>query len=124
MESKKILKNNNLLDNAKKLRKNMTPQEKRLWYDYLRQYPVKIYKQRIVDNYIVDFYCHKAKLVIELDGYSHYTDEGKKEDYNRTEKLKQYGISVLRFSNSDVDNNFDCVCNKINMMIQSKIECE
>ena len=65
---KKITKNNEFLENAKCLRRNMTRQEKHLWYDFLRHYPVKIYKQRIIDNFIADFYCHKARLVIEIDG--------------------------------------------------------
>ena len=64
--------NKNLTSNAKELRKNMTPEEKHLWYDFLRYYPVKIYKQRIIDNFIADFYCHSARLVIELDGSQHY----------------------------------------------------
>lgn len=66
--------NKNLIPRAKELRKDMTKQERHLWYDFLRFYPVKIYKQKVIDNFIVDFYCHKAKLVIELDGSQHYTD--------------------------------------------------
>jgi very-short-patch-repair endonuclease len=104
------MKNNSLLENAKSLRQNMTKQEKRLWYDFLRSYPVKIYKQRIVGNFIADFYCHKAKLVIELDGSQHYTEDGKAYDKQRTEILKEYGFTVLRFSNRDVDKNFEGVC--------------
>jgi very-short-patch-repair endonuclease len=82
---KKITKNNELLENAKCLRRNMTRQEKHLWYDFLQHYPVKIYKQRIIDNFIADFYCHKARLVIEIDGFQHYTNEGKLHDAARTQ---------------------------------------
>ena len=72
-----MVKNNHLLENAKTLRKNMIDQEKHLWYDFLRKYPIKIYKQRIIDEYIVDFYCHQARLVIEIDGAHHFTDQEK-----------------------------------------------
>ena len=114
------MKNNSLLENAKSLRKNMTKQEKHLWYDFLRSYPIKIYKQRIIDNFIADFYCHKAKLVIELDGSQHYTEDGKFYDKQRTEILKEYGLTVLRFSNSDVDKNFDGVCFVIDKTIKER----
>ena len=73
MESTPLKKNNKLLNVARILRRNMTRQEKHLWYDFLRYYPVKIYKQRIIDNFIADFYCHSARLVIELDGSQHYS---------------------------------------------------
>ncbi len=72
-----VRKNYDLLENARALRREMTPQEKHLWYDYLRFYLVKIYKQRIIDNFVVDFYCAKARLIIELDGSQHYTPDGK-----------------------------------------------
>ena len=114
------MKNNSLLENAKSLRKNMTKQEKHLWYDFLRSYPIKIYKQRIIDNFIADFYCHKAKLVIELDGSQHYNEDGKAYDKQRTEILNRYGLTVLRFSNSDVDKNFDGVCFVIDKTIKER----
>ena len=88
----------------------MTRQEKHLWYDFLRHYPIKIYKQRIVDNYIADFYCHQARLVIELDGSQHYTLDGKLYDQERTAVLNEYGLLVLRFTNMDVDDHFEGVC--------------
>ena len=121
MNKNKISKNNTLLENAKSLRRNMTPQEKRLWYDFLQHYPIKVYKQRIIDNYIVDFYCHKAKLAIELDGYSHYTVDGKAADKNRTNELLRYNIYVLRFSNSEIENDFDRVCNAIKDIITQRL---
>lgn len=114
-------KSKNLLNIAKILRRNMTTQEKRLWYDFLRHYPVKIYKQRIIDNFVADFYCHKARLVIELDGSQHHTAEGNKYDSNRTKILNQYGIHVLRFTNQDIDRTFYEVCQIIDQTIQERI---
>ena len=99
----------------------MTRQEKHLWYDFLRYYPVKVYKQRIIDDFIVDFYCHSARLAIELDGSQHYTNQGKAHDESRTEILERYGIHVLRFSNKDIDDNFSGVCQMIDMVIRERI---
>ena len=104
------------------LRRNMTRQEKHLWYDFLRHYPVKIFKQRIIDNFIADFYCHSARLVIELDGSQHYATQGKEYDKGRTEIFEKYGIYVLRFSNKDVDDNFEGVCRMIDKVINERIE--
>ena len=122
MNNTPIKKNNNLLDFARILRRNMTRQENHLWYDFLRYYPIKIYKQRILDNFIADFYCHQARLVIELDGSQHYTPEGRTYDAARTSVLEKYGIFVLRFSNRDIDKNFDGVCNMIDKTIRKRIE--
>ena len=115
------MKNNNLLENAKELRKNMTKQEKHLWYDFLKCYPIKIYKQRIIDNFIADFYCHQAKLVIEIDGAQHYTPEGKEYDEFRTNVLESYGLLVLRFTNSDINERFDGVCYMIDKTIRERL---
>ena len=121
MEQTPLKKNNDLLNIAKILRRNMTRQEKHLWYDFLQHYPEKIYKQRIIDNFIADFYCHNARLVIELDGSQHYTNQGKATDATRTEILGRYGILVLRFSNKDIDKNFDGVCQTIDTMIKKRM---
>ena len=110
MEQTPLKKNHKLLNIARILRRDMTRQEKHLWYDFLRYYPLKIYKQRIIDNFIADFYCHSARLIIELDGSQHSTPQGKAHDEARTEVLERYGICVLRFSNKDVDDNFEGVC--------------
>lgn len=99
----------------------MTEQEKHLWYDFLRYYPIKIYKQRIIDDYIADFYCRKALLVIESDGSQHYTAEGKSRDKARTKSLEKYGLYVLRFSNRDIDDNFSGVCSVIDKKIKERI---
>ena len=121
MEKVPMGKNNNLLDAARDLRRRMTPQERHLWYDFLKPYPVKIYRQRIINNFIADFYCHKARLVIELDGSQHYTEEGLAYDAERTEILEKYGVEVLRFSNRDVDENFQGVCLMIDTIIRERM---
>ena len=100
----------------------MTRQEKRLWYDYLQHYPIKVYKQRIIDNYIADFFCYQARLVIELDGSQHYTVEGKSYDAARTEVLEKYGLHVLRFTNMDIDKKFEGVCYVIDKTIKERME--
>ena len=122
MEQLPIKKNNKLLNVARSLRRNMTRQEKHLWYDFLRHYPVKIYKQRIKDNFIADFYCHNARLIIELDGSQHYTEQGQLHDEARTEILEKYGLYVLRFSNKDIDDKFEGVCIMIDKIIRDRME--
>ena len=116
-----IPKNNALLEKARKLRKEMTPQELRLWYRFLRTYPVKIYKQRIIGEYIVDFYCASAKLVIEIDGSQHYEEEGKVRDAKRTEFLESLGLKVVRYSNRDINLQFGVVCEHIDQIIQDRL---
>ena len=106
-------RNSKLLHYARQLRKDMTKEERHLWYDFLRDYPAKFYKQKIVGNYILDFYCEQAKLAIELDGSQHYEDAGQEYDRLRTEYLESLGIRVLRFSNNDIKQNFRGVCEAI-----------
>ena len=122
MDDFKVKKNDSLLGFAKKLRKNMTPKENHLWYDYLSKYPVKVYRQRIIDNFIVDFYCAKARLVIELDGSQHYTPDGKHYDGLRTDVIEKYKLKVIRFSNGDVDNKLAGVCSVIDRTINERIQ--
>ena len=110
-----------LIDRAKELRKNATKQENHLWYDFLRSYPVRFQRQKTIDSFIVDFYCHAAKLVIELDGSQHYEEQGKAYDAERTAILESYGLTVLRFSNHDVDAHFDAVCEQIDHVIQGRL---
>ena len=95
---------------ARKLRNNATRHENRLWYDFLQSYPLQFNRQMIIMNYIADFYCAKARLVIELDGSQHYTEEGKSRDVAREELLKSLDLEVLRFSNLDVDQTFEGIC--------------
>ena len=102
---------------ARELRKNMTKQEKHLWYDFLRFYPVKFLRQKIIGSFIADFYCAEAKLVIEVDGSQHYTEEGKRYDSEREQIMKNFGITTIRYKNDDIDKNFNAVCNDIDKHI-------
>ena len=110
-----------LIENARALRKNATKQEKRLWYDFLSMYPVRFQRQKTIGSYIVDFYCHKAKLVIELDGSQHYEESAKRYDAIRTEYFETLGLQVLRFLNSDVDRHFEGVCGLIDKAVKERI---
>ena len=100
----------------------MTPQELRLWYRFLRTYPIKIYKQRIIGEYIVDFYCHPARLVIEIDGSQHYDPEGIAYDEARTAYLESLGLKVVRFSNADINVRFSAVCEEIHRIITHRTQ--
>ncbi len=110
--------NHRLVEKAKKLRKEMTPQERCLWYNFLRNYPVKFQRQKILGKYIVDFYCAKAKLVIEIDGSQHYTLEDLQYDKERTNFLSEYDITVLRFTNTEINRNFSAVCEYIDYHVK------
>ena len=117
-----INKNSDLLNIAKILRRNMTRQENRLWYDFLRHYSIKVYKQRIIEDFVVDFYCHRARLVIEIDGSQHYTSQGHSYDEERSKIFEKYGIYVLRFSNKDIDEEFEGACYIIDKTIKERIQ--
>ena len=106
---------------AKNLRKNMTNQEKHLWYDFLRNYKYRFLRQKIIENYIVDFYCAKAKLVIEIDGGQHYTPEALEYDKFRTVVIEKYGLRVIRITNTDIDKNFEGVCEMINEEVEKSL---
>ena len=106
---------------SRELRKNATKQENHLWYDYLKTFPVHFYRQRIIGKYIVDFYCPKAKLIIELDGSQHYEENALIYDSERTCFFNDLGLFVLRFTNLDVNNNFNGVCEMINIMVNSRL---
>lgn len=107
-----------LKSRADELRKNMTQQEWNLWYFYLRKHRLKWYRQRIIDRFIVDFYCHAAKLVIEIDGKQHYMDQGIVYDTERTQVLQGYGLKVLRYTNQQLECNFQEVCWDIEKNLQ------
>ena len=115
--------NKNLVSYAKDLRKNMTKEERHLWYDFLCQYPVRFLKQKVLGQYIVDFYCAKADLVIELDGSQHYEPEELKKDAERTAYLENYGLCVIRIPNNEVMKNFTGVCEYIDRTVQERIAC-
>ena len=114
-----IPKDNTQLENARRLRREMTPHERKLWYLFLRKYPVKIYKQRIIGRFIVDFYCASARLVIELDGSQHYEPQGLAYDAERSQFLMSLGLEILRFSNRDIDRDFRGVCAQIDLIIRN-----
>ena len=116
--------NGSLVPFAKELRKNMTKEERHIWYDFLRDYSIKFTRQKVLGKYIADFYCAKARLVIELDGSQHYEDAGMLNDEKRTEYLKQYEITVLRISNLDVMKNFEAVCLLIDNTVKQFIRCD
>ena len=105
--------NVNLQRNAKNLRRNMTKEERHLWYDFLKLLPIMVHRQKVIGPYIVDFYIASAKIVIELDGSQHYQDEGVKADFQRDAYLHDLGLTVLRYSNADVNLHFDGVCSDI-----------
>ena len=105
---------------ARKLRKEMTPWERKLWYCFLSSYPVRFQKQKPIGNYIADFYCSKAALVIELDGGGHYNPESAEKDRIRTEQLELEGLKVLRFCNMDIDKNFYGVISVIDKEVKER----
>lgn len=109
--------NKNLVPRAKELRKNMTKAEKKLWYDYLRNFQYRVHRQRPIDNFIVDFYCAELKLVIEVDGETHYSETAQAYDQMRTQILEGYGLKVIRFTNDEVLDNLTGVCYSIESMI-------
>lgn len=100
------------------MRKDQT-KEAQLWYQFLRKYPVRFHWQYVIGNYIVDFYCHKAKLVIELDGSQHFEEENKAADKQRDIYLQQQGLTVLRIPNNAITENFSGVCEHIDRLIQN-----
>ena len=106
---------------AKAMRKNMTPWERKLWYNFLRHYPVRFQRQKAIGNYIVDFYCAKARLVVELDGGGHYTINQAEKDKLRTEELESMNLTVIRICNLDIDRNFNGACEYIDMAVKKSL---
>ena len=98
----------------------MTKEERHLWYDFLKGLPIPVKRQKVIENFIVDFYIPRAKLVIELDGSQHYGDEGKRKDLERDRRLRELGLQVLRYSNADVDLRFRTVCEDIWVHLQER----
>ena len=111
----------NLNSAAKELRRNMTSEEKHLWYDYLKKYPVQFNRQKVIGEYIADFYCKKANIVIEIDGAQHFEHENSEYDRKRTEYLNSVGIEVIRFLNKDINYNFENSCKYIDDIIKKRI---
>ena len=106
---------------AKTLRKNMTKEERHLWYDFLRTYEVKFLRQKPIGRYITDFYCAQAKLVIELDGSQHYKQINIENDAERTKYLEQFGLKVVRIPNNQVNQNFKGVCEYIDYLVKQSL---
>ena len=113
--------NVNLTINARNLRKNMTKEERHLWYDFLKRYPIRFLRQKVIDNYIVDFYCHSARLIIELDGSQHYEEKGLLKDKIRTEIIEQRNLTVIRIPNNEVNRNFEGVCQYIDNTVKESL---
>ena len=107
---------------AKNLRSNATPEENHLWYDFLSKYEIRFQRQKAIDNFIADFYCHQAKLIIEIDGSQHYAEENVKEDEFRTEILEGYNLKIIRFTNRQIDTNFHGVCKYIDDVVKALLE--
>ena len=113
--------NKEIVPYAKALRKDMTKEERHLWYDFLRTYRVRFCRQKVLGNYIADFYCAEANIVIELDGSGHYTAEGKTYDTRRTAFLSEYGLTVIRIPNTQIQQNFRGVCAYIERMVEQSL---
>ena len=99
----------------------MTKEERHLWYDFLKNYPIQFNRQKVIGNYIVDFYCHQAKLIIELDGGQHFEDKRVLNDESRTKYLNSLGLNVLRIPNNEIWDNFPVVCEKIDITVKARI---
>ena len=112
--------NRKLIPRAKELRTQATRQENHLWYDFLCSYPVRFQRQKVIGPFITDFYCHQAKLVVELDGSQHYTKEGTSYDVERDHFLSENRLFVLHISNLEVDSHFDSVCRLIDQEVRKR----
>ena len=113
--------NKNNISLAKELRKNMTPWERKLWYDFLRNYPIRFQRQKCIGDYIADFYCAKARIVIELDGSQHYNAKNTIEDLKRTNALKEMNLKVIRIPNNQIDDSFYEVCEFIDKAVKESL---
>ena len=113
--------NKQLVPLAKRLRKEMTKEERHLWYDFLRSYPVRFSRQKVLGKYIADFYSAEARLVVELDGSQHYENENIQNDAARTAFLESYGIKVIRIPNNEVSRNFRGVCEYIDTAVKQSL---
>lgn len=114
--------NSALTPRARELRKNMTAEERRLWHCFLKNYPVRFLRQKVIEHYIVDFYCAKAKLVIELDGSQHFEEAAEKYDAQRNAVLEQWGLLVVRIPNNEVNKNFENICSYIDYVVKNRLK--
>ena len=113
--------NKQLVPFAKQLRKEMTKEERHLWYDFLRTYSVRFSRQKVLGKYIADFYSAEAKLVIELDGSQHYEEINVEKDTDRTAFLEGYGLTIIRIPNNEVMHNFRGVCEYIDAVVRQSL---
>ncbi len=113
--------NTDLTTNARTLRKNMTKEERHLWYDFLKNYSARLLRQKVIDNYIVDFYSHSARLIIELDGSQLYEEKGLLKGKIRTEKIEERNLTVIRITNNEVNRNFEGVCQYIDDAVKESL---
>ena len=113
--------NKQLVPFAKQLRKEMTKEERHLWYDFLRDYPIRFSRQKILGKYIADFYSAEAKIVIELDGSQHYETENTEKDAERTTFLESYGLRIIRIPNNEICRNFRGVCEYIDIAVRQSL---
>ena len=113
--------NKQLVPFAKQLRKEMTKEERHLWYDFLRTYPIRFLRQKVLGKHIVDFYCAKAQIVIELDGSQHYEEQNIAKDAERTAFLESYGLKVIRIPNNEINENFEGVCEYIDLAVKQSL---
>ena len=113
--------NKQLVPLAKQLRKEMTKEERHLWYDFLRSYPVRFSRQKVLGKYIVDFYSAEARIIIELDGSQHYENSNMHKDAERTAFLENYGLMVIRIPNNEVSTNFRGVCEYIDTVVRQSL---
>ena len=102
-----------LLKNSKSLRTQMTPEERHLWYDFLKKLPVTVHRQKVLYRYIVDFYINHKQLIIEIDGIQHGEEENYEKDKDRDEFLKSKGFQIVRYTNKEINHNFKGICNNI-----------
>ncbi len=110
--------NKNLIPNSQKLRRNMTPEERHLWYDFLKKLPLTVKRQYVIGNFIVDFCIESKRLIIELDGIQHKTREHFAKDNERDDKLAEFGYKVVRYSNIQISSDFENVCSDIKNLIK------
>ena len=113
--------NSQLVPLAKQLRKEMTKEERHIWYNFLRTYPVRFSRQKVLGKSIADFYSAEAKLVIELDGSQHYEDINAEKDAERTAFLEAYGLTVIRIPNNEINRNFRGVCEYIDAAVKQSL---
>ncbi len=110
-----------LIERSQELRKHATPEEKKLWYQYLKKYPIQWNRQKVLGSFIVDFYCKKAKLVIEIDGSQHYEENTMDYDRRRTKYLNELGLEVIRFTNTDISRRFRNVCDGVDAAVKQRL---